>query len=306
MSWELTTRKYDWGEGLVPVKPKKRGPRDDPMNYTHKRLIFFIHGYNNAIGRAERIWRTKTEETLYHILKKEEWLDETVYFYWPGDIWWVQAVSAPSYYRHVKTAQKAALELAIYLEKLRPEKKKIKLYFVAHSLGCLLALETLALLRERKSENVEVVDVLLMAAAVPEGLCYPKSSARYGKKVAKGHERVLYSSRDGTLGWVFRAGQKMASMAPLLGPGAVGKSGLPMFRWSGYHKDTRLKHGQYWKHKRSLQKIADLIEPPLFKELPEVEPQSQEMPEGRHLAEHEPLPRDPMRTRNLSERPSLF
>ena len=295
MAYELTVRKHDWGWGIKPVSTKLPGGFDPAQpEFAHTRLIFFIHGYNNILSVADRVWRTKTLVKLCKYSDLERHLRNVVLFYWPGDVAKNPIISSPFYPIIIKSAKKAADELADYLKNLKgPKGEKMKLQFVAHSLGCRLVLETLT--RIQNFEDIEVEDVLLLAAAVPSGLCMLDTKAPFGKKIAVGHEVILYSNKDLVLKWAFQPGQAIAFDLPepfRSGSVAVGRYGNPFGRWSRQSEDTKLGHGDYWTHYRSIDKIADMILRPTLS------PANRE----RRLSQREPPTRFEGEPRQVPER----
>ena len=118
MPYELSVRKSDWGRGVVPVATKFPGDRD-PASGGHTELIFFVHGYNNTLSTAERVWRRFTFRRLLDGGVSKDRLREVVLFYWPGDFGRYQLPSAPFYPLMIKPARQTADELAKYLTRLR-------------------------------------------------------------------------------------------------------------------------------------------------------------------------------------------
>jgi hypothetical protein len=259
----LSVRKNDWGAGLLPVSPLFREGADPSDSAdAHSKLIFFIHGYNNTISAAEHTWRTETWNKLIERGITKETQRSIVFFFWPGDISKYAIISAPSYPSQIAIAEQAADELAEYLSKLRsPTGERVKIQFIAHSLGCRLVLEALFRVQNRRLVNIEITDVLLMAAAVPVGLCMPFGDARFGRQVATTREIVLYSKNDLILKWVFRPGEWLADDLPPHGSVAVGRTGRPLDRWSKYSEECELGHSDYWTHSESLRRIHILLSP---------------------------------------------
>lgn len=262
--YELSARTTDWGLGVNPVAPKWPGGYD-PAKENRSRLTFFVHGYNNVLADAERVWRRSTWPKLQDELSDKQ-LREIVLFYWPGDVAKSRLVTASFYPILIHKASKAAVELANYIRGLGGGRQTVKVQFVAHSLGCLVVLETLRLIKN--ATNIEVQQVLLMAAAVPEGKCGPKGE--FSARVATQYEEVLFSSKDRVLKFFFMPGQALGLEFVLAGPSAVGRTGGPSGRWKPYHPDTHLGHGDYWGHGSSVEKIIDLVSakrhPPRVKE----------------------------------------
>ena len=124
---------------------------------------------------------------------------------------------------------KPARLLAAYLRRAAQGRcVPLQLSFVAHSLGSLVVLETLKLLRGDR-EKIIIRDVLLMAAAVPEGFCVP--GELYGNPFSSdANEVALYSRDDGVLNHAFQIGQEIADRFPENRRRAVGSTGGPWSR----------------------------------------------------------------------------
>jgi pimeloyl-ACP methyl ester carboxylesterase len=255
--YELSVRRNDWGTGVVPVEPKFPGG-SNPQTGGHTRLTFFVHGYNNILATAERTWRRSTFPMLIDHGVSDRRLGEIVLFYWPGDVAKSSLVSAPFYPMLIEAALRAADELATYLATLGKNSPRIRLKFVAHSLGCRVVLEALARLA-KSAHRVDVEDILLMAAAVSEGLCTPGTNTMFGGRLARCSEQALHSSKDRVLHMAFIAGEILARDLPVAGWAAVGRTGGPSGRWSPTNVDTKLGHSDYWKDSSSVGRIAELL-----------------------------------------------
>jgi len=213
-------------------------------------LTLWIHGYNNNQSAIAETWQT----TAAALALRGVSVDDVVAFYWPGDQWGSVLASAAAYPLQVPVARQAAAKLVTYLTHVSHQ-RELRLRIVAHSLGCLLTLELIRLLDEqRKTHRITVERVLLMAAAVPQGLCKP-GLGPFDRRTGIAHEdRVLYSSSDKVLGFAFRFGQRGAELfnwaqTPPLASWeyrrAVGREGAPEYRWSG-EPMTGFDHGDYW------------------------------------------------------------
>jgi pimeloyl-ACP methyl ester carboxylesterase len=248
--------------GVQDVKPKFPGG-SDPAAEQHTELIFFVHGYNNIMSKAEDVW-LQTLQLLVSDGASNHDLRKVVLFYWPGDVGRYRLLSAPFYSLMIKAAKKTAEKLADYLKRLRsPDGQKVRLRFVAHSLGCRVVLEALAQLHGAM-DHIEVEDLLLMAAAVPAGLCTkPRAFSQW---FSRWSEQALYSSRDRVLQLFFMPGQAMAGDLPEDGREAVGRCGKPIGRWRPITSDTHLGHGEYWRHKPTVARIGKLISPARYRE----------------------------------------
>ena len=258
--YRLTCRENLSGRGLTDVRPADGLP--DPAKAGLERWVILVHGFNNSRKTAEGTW----ELTARQLESGDININNMVLFFWPGDFSRSEIVSAMSYSLTVPIATETAKRLCTYLENTTRERPRpLRISFVAHSLGSLVVLETLRLLRE-SAARVNVENVLLMAAAVAEGFCY--RSARYGHRFSRlTNELVLYSLDHTVLERWFRAGQRLAREIPADARArrAVGRNGGPgagpRGRWSeSYHK-RGFDHGDYWKESESIAEIARVVEP---------------------------------------------
>lgn len=217
-----------------------------------------MHGYNNSQIRAQDIW-VETHKLLVDrqpILLPEH-LDGLTHYFWPGDVKVGRAVGAFYFSSKISAAMSCAEYLATFLsrhaEQLnRNHGVRLWLSFIAHSLGCRLVLE--ALRRVSNDTNIVIENVLLMAAAVPEGLC--DTGQPFGPGRGADRAAVLWSRADDVLGWKFRTGQWWArkrynEVDPGTRPGAaeaVGHTGGPNARWRALPEAGELEagHGDYW------------------------------------------------------------
>src|SRR6266850_4800121 len=206
--YELSCRAHPSGKGLTPVAPVDGSL--DPAASARGQWIVFIHGFNNSLKRAGGTWR---ETTLKLGSKHGVTLDSVILFYWPGDYSLSRICSAMNYPRTVPIAEETARHLSEYISRVAVQRSvPLELSFVAHSLGALVVLETCRLLGNAHA-NVSVVDMLLMAAAVPEGFCV--EGEPYGRCFSStSHEAVLHSLDDNALKWFFQVGQEIAQRFP--------------------------------------------------------------------------------------------
>jgi pimeloyl-ACP methyl ester carboxylesterase len=218
-------------------------------------LVVLIHGYNVDQLQADNTWAGTRHKLERGSLRASN--HHIAHYYWPGD----KGRSPQGYAHAVELARDVCgSELASFLG-AQPSLEQVS--FVAHSLGCRLTLHTLATFHPRLRPSVPAA--LLMAAAVPEGLCnagYPFARPQ-GKKQLAAIERVLYSYNDQVLGVPFRLGQRSARANNLepdpIARRAVGRSGGPRGRWIPSDR-VFASHGEYWSHNPdSLAAIAEVI-----------------------------------------------
>src|SRR5207302_6166568 len=113
--------------------------------------------------------------------------DAVAFLHWPGNhaIGATGALDFFGYDTDLYNSRQSSVRLADFLIGLRrAPTSPLKVTFLGHSMGCRLILETLALLADEKSLNIEVI--ALMAAAVPVDLITapeenpPKEAGRLG------------------------------------------------------------------------------------------------------------------------------
>jgi pimeloyl-ACP methyl ester carboxylesterase len=256
--YRLTCRENLSGRGVTAVRPADGLP--DPATAGLDRWVILVHGFNNSRKSAEDTWELTAKQLAAGGID----VGNVVLFFWPGDFSSSQILSAMSYPLTLPIAQQTAQQLATYLEvAARDRKARLRISFVAHSLGSLVVLETLRLL-QGSLVNVVIENVLLMAAAVPEGFCY--HSALYGDRFSsETSEVVLYSVDDTVLSRFFQIGQRLAQQFPPRARRAVGRDGGPgsgpRGRWSESYQKDGFDHGDYWKQRESIAEIARVIQP---------------------------------------------
>lgn len=266
--------------GGVTTEPKSRWG----ALLGRRQLTLLIHGFNNSEPHATDVW-SETYSSLQRRVDDAA-LDQMVLYYWPGDATRRSATSAPLYFRQVSRAVQCGQSLARYLGSLSRESSPLTVRLVAHSLGARLALETVKQL-ERAHPHVRVGDVLLLAPAVPVGLCAVE--AGYGPAVRRARKEVVMHSRnDSVLRRAFPIGQWLARHDPTGGnpephpgshPEAVGYTGQPRPRWSGDRVSCGLRHGDYWNDNAVVGRISQLLGRSVARPLAERSPPKRGTPE---------------------------
>ena len=226
-------------------------------------MIVLIHGYNNDRAQAQASYDAVTQ-MLPDADREAVWE-----FFWPGFLERItgassdtplslaphrddrgtesnQLISTLSYHLQVYKSREVGRALGQYLDGLRPD----ALIFVAHSLGCRVALEAIRFMVSRKTaRRAALTGACLMAAAVPTYMIDGSSSGPLGplREAATAIARsfVLYSTNDYVLRTAFRIGQTWAGEGFM--PEAVGFNGGPETPWSA-RGDTGLGHSGYWTH----------------------------------------------------------
>ena len=220
-----------------------------------RRLTVLVHGYNNTELGARGTWR-RVYSRLAEITGGRS-MSSLALYYWPCETKF-RLVSFASYPLQVSKALSCGDALGDYILRTAAANPPLTLQFVGHSLGCRLILQALA--RIGHSEKVAIKSALLMAAAVPVGLC--EAPRLYSVKRAV-DELVLYSRNDSVLRQHFRSGQLGARLLGDPDPGvhdeAVGYTGQPSDRWDDTEEETDLDHSMYWNDDRCLEHIARLL-----------------------------------------------
>ena len=240
-------RALEGGKLRVPGEIRGR-----PDAQARRECLVLIHGFNNSdsgAGDAYLAFRN-SETTIFNPVDPSVFEHRFGDTFWPGDADWsfFDKLDFLIYPAAVHTAVKAANELAALLIKM-PNLERVD--FIAHSLGCRVALETLVLLRKRTLPMIG--RVVLMAAAVPSEML-----ERGGKffnllmeLAAEGIEiRVLHSTNDKVLHFAFPPGQSLAG-AGEASTRALGRIG-PTAMIPGYKATLNgvviegADHSDYW------------------------------------------------------------
>jgi hypothetical protein len=222
--------------------------------------ILLVHGYNNSHDAA----RASFEQ---FVLDLEDAIGTSPFPWpvfgvqWPGDEE-NPVASAACYPAKVPVAEAAAEKIAAYLSQtFGSGGGPVTLHVVAHSLGCRLTLDLLALLeRARPSVNVVIGKVTLMAAAVPVAHVQADGDLRAGLSRAGG-VGVLHSTSDPVLHYAFPAGQTAAHDGFF--PTAVGRYGDPLGAWvlsrAMSHDGKGYGHSDYWPGAESVRQVAAFL-----------------------------------------------
>lgn len=195
----------------------------NPALILRRELVVLVHGFANHQGEAAKAYlgfRDRQDSSDARIAALLAVLADS---FWPGDAAWGVADFADVlvYPSAVGTAKDAAPRLARFLSSVPG---LLKVHFVAHSLGCRLALETVSLLGRRGAPQIG--RVCLMAAAIPVFMVEPggrlAAALPYCESV-----HSFYSLKDGVLNYAFRAGQTAAGGGEGFFPRALGAQHPP-------------------------------------------------------------------------------
>jgi hypothetical protein len=241
-------------------KPGKVSPTD--LLERDGRIVVLIHGFNVTQDDADLSY-DNFERHLSESVRKQ-----LVRLYWPGDSstiadtargrqGQITKIISPLLYMLKPKVARLSSQLLIGLltrafqarYKVSQDKPKpIEVCFIAHSLGCLLTLETLERLAVSQGTNIELLLTVLMAAAVPEYAVTDDGS--FAKMIENIPQFwVLHSREDKTLSRWFRPGQIFEhSMFPdfrISVRRALGRKGMPSTDKIKVLEGT-WDHSDYW------------------------------------------------------------
>jgi len=217
-----------------------------------RELLVLIHGYNNHRQEAESAYAGLRKRQVARLSERsghtvfEERLGDV---FWPGDAEWagvVDKLDFTFYSKAVSVAKDVAPRIAAYL---RTRTDVLTVHFLAHSLGCRVALEIIDDIA--RGGGPAVGKVCFLAAAVPTFKVCPGPRGSLVCAVDKAGELlVLFSPDDIVLSAAFRGGQTIASGDEGFFPVAVGHAGdIPLT--PGKVDRVHIKragHSHYWGH----------------------------------------------------------
>jgi len=218
-----------------------------------RELLVLIHGYNNHLGEAEAAYAGMRARQAA-LLSDSAWqplLDDLFGdVFWPGDARWAGALDKLDFFFYaqaVGVARDVAPKIGAYL---RQRSDVLVVHFLAHSLGCRVALEVIADLLANGGPAFG--RACLMAAAVPTFKMLPGGTL-FAALTAPDYLRILYSPADWVLGVTFPPGQMLAGFGEGAWPSAVGHQGdIPLSpgRVDREHVPGA-RHGDYWGQARN-------------------------------------------------------
>lgn len=234
------------GRVLVPAAPRWRRPPGIAQD--QRELLVLVHGFNNRRAEAAAAYaglreqqRSLLGEPFFAAFEAALGDD-----FWPGDADWglFDFADALVYPQAVQTARdEVAPTLADYL-RTRGDVQVV--HFLAHSLGCRVALEAIGELAQHGG-GPPVGKVCLMAAAVPVAMLCP--GGRLEPALAHARETlVLYSPDDAVLAGAFPPGQTLAGAGEGFFPEAVGHAGSVPAAAVQREQIVGAGHGHYWGH----------------------------------------------------------
>ena len=269
----ISLRIYATGQGLRDI------PDFDPPELLQesKDLLLLIHGYNVTMAAAEDVY-----DAFAAGLRESTTLEASSLF-WPGDATRNREVgdkepgrvaillSAMSYWRQIHVAVRSARRIsdAILEELDRREASRragnyalepIRLYVVAHSLGCRLALEVLRGIEARNHFELLVPLVALMAAAVP--MYQVAKDGGLERALRRSEDVLIYSSKRDLALVFFRPGQFVEWSLPhgkLRARGALGRIGIGGLE-NIHPRPTSKGHSDYWRDPDIAAEIGNSID----------------------------------------------
>lgn len=249
-----------------PVRTK---PRENPSGNLAqaRRIVLLIHGFNVNQCDAGVSFEKFTAQLPFR------WQGRSAWVYWPGDATrsWKgsnrpggsldEIASIASYPFQANRAIDSASQFCEFLKKQRAGRKNpIHVTIVAHSLGCLLAMELVDKLTTNSSVRLELV--ILMAAAVPQYAF--RLGERYSLRKFSDTKFVIYhSGNDEVLQGAFRPGQFAVASGPFSlfrRRGAVGLKGLAHPSKNAEQIVKQHKHSGYWPDREIAIDLAERLE----------------------------------------------
>jgi hypothetical protein len=233
---------------------KRPGVYAENFGDPRKRCVLLIHGYNVSEPSAVAVLGP-FREALAHFAPALK--EDTFTCTWAGDR---PVPLKPAVYPLMLKSARESAETLSYGIKVWYERDTAapELVIVAHSLGCRLVLETLALIALRgRPARLKKLTVILMAAAVPTQHIAPAGHL-HAALAAADVVVALYSTADRVLKWVFGAGQTAAADGWF--PEAVGLRGHPPgTRWTTAKEMRAFDHRDYWAELETAELICRIL-----------------------------------------------
>ena len=221
-----------------------------PIHEFSQSVTILIHGFQNSVERAsESYQRFRRGFANAASPSSRPAVERIWYYHWPGDLD-QKIISTASFPTRIPDAERSGERLARFLlDHVSPESR---ISLVAHSLGCLVALETVRMVEASHPGSAVIDHVVLLAAAVPEVQCMPGDSEAIFYPSRERREVAIFSHNDRALGVVYKLGLQQYTGKQF---DAVGKYGGPPRRWNAtFH--SGLGHGDYWPSRWIAQQVA--------------------------------------------------
>ena len=211
-----------------------------------QRFVILVHGFNVDRDDAQLSYGNLQENLG---IDGSSTRNDFKNFFWPGD---PRVIHYPKrlptdYAKAVNVAKLSGIKLASYIE-MREDDDSLpsEVVFVAHSLGCRLVLEALAVLSKRGFRTSSKIDLILMAAAVPTD--FVDQSGHLSPAINFVARKVaVYSYNDKVLRKWFPIGQAWSDDKSPDDVEAIGLYGKPNLIWNELKPNNHLDHGDYWK-----------------------------------------------------------
>lgn len=239
----ISVRRRDAGGPVGPAMPQPATVLQDRDAFT-----LLIHGFAVTRQNAEAVYDTFRSRLV-------PFDTEAVNIYWPGD-WGVHGLTQASYPIQRRRALDSVAKLQAFLSaelNWRVEEaflrgtvpRPLELRIVAHSLGCLVALELLKLL-DRSPRELKVSLLVLMAAAVPQ---YRLGDGDLGFVLRRINKVLVYRSySDWVLALAFSLGELPHVPFPegLRLRSAIGRNGCGRAIPNVVEEERHCGHSGYW------------------------------------------------------------
>lgn len=191
---------------------------------TQRDLMVLVHGFNNNRCEAQQayFWFRRRQRDLMdpqYGARLEGMLGDA---FWPGDANFAGPLDLVDFLIYPATISKAKQTAAQLSAYLRGRSDVFNVYFVGHSMGCRVILETIALLKADPNFHARIRKVCLLAAAVRTSAVFPDGDLAEAFLAADQVE-VLHSTSDMVLALGFPIGQTLA--ADGFFPSAIGRHG---------------------------------------------------------------------------------
>lgn len=221
-----------------------------------RQFVLLIHGYANPRKSAEQSYELFIQNLDDTVSQAHSSINvPMVEFFWPGDNRFLPWLT---YWSEVPVAIDSGERLWEFLaSRIGPGGSPTEVYFVAHSLGCRVVLETLKRFVSMPAPAGSVIfrSICLMAAAVPVSAVQDAAALLFACHLPQ-RSQVLFSTSDVTLAAFFRPGEGLA------GEGmseAVGRRGLPTENWNARWNCLGYGHHDYWKSPLPTLQLASLL-----------------------------------------------
>lgn len=214
---------------------------------TQRDLMVLVHGFNNHRAEAQEAYfgfrrRQKNLIEPQHGSTLEAMLGDA---FWPGDANFAGPLDMVDFAVYPATIEKAGKTAGALSAYILGRSDVFNLYFVGHSMGCRVILETIALLKADQRFHARIRKVSLLAAAVQTAAVLP-DGALAGAFLAAEQVQVLHSTADMVLALAFPAGETLAGDGFF--PSAIGRHGdVPRNPGQVEVKSVDgAGHGDYW------------------------------------------------------------